>query len=222
VTWTPPSSPTARRDDRWPGREPGRHAPLRDDAVPLAGVVLAAGASRRFGDEPKQLADLHGIPVLEHAILSMCAVPALERIVVVLGAHADRILREVDFLDSEPVVCDAWEEGQAASLRCGLDALGETRKVLVALGDQPLLTPQVIAMAVDHGANHRLAFGGVPAHPVVLGPKLIRRARELRGDEGLRGERWKLVEAGQFGRLNRDVDTPQDLEEIRREARAVL
>jgi len=208
--------------DRWPGREPGRHSPLRDDAVPLAGLVLAAGASTRFGDEPKQLADVHGIPLLEHAILSICAVPALERIVVVLGAHADRILREVDFLDSEPVVCAEWQEGQAASLRRGLAALGDTRKVLVTLGDQPLVTPQVIAMVMDHGANHRASYGGVPGHPVVLGPKLIRRARELRGDEGLRGERWTLVEAGQYGRLDLDVDTPQDLEEIRRETRAVL
>ena len=71
------ASPTR---DRWPGRTPGRHAPLRADAVPLAGLVLAAGAGRRFGAAPKQLADLRGIPVLEHAILAMCAVPALERI----------------------------------------------------------------------------------------------------------------------------------------------
>jgi CTP:molybdopterin cytidylyltransferase MocA len=203
-------------------REPGRHAPLRDDAVPLAGLILAAGAGRRYGAEPKLLADVHGLPLLEHVVLNACAVPALERIVVVLGAHADRVLREVDFLDAEPVIAEDWAEGQAASLRRGLDALGGTRKVVVLLGDQPLVTPQVIAWLMTERAGSRATYAGEPGHPVVLGPSLIRRARELHGDTGLRDlVRWRGVEVGRLA-SNSDLDTPDDLETLRDEARAVL
>ena len=55
----------------------------------VAGLILAAGGGTRFGAEPKQLAELRGRPLLEWAIRAQCDVPALERVVVVLGAHAD-------------------------------------------------------------------------------------------------------------------------------------
>jgi CTP:molybdopterin cytidylyltransferase MocA len=189
--------------------------------VPVAGLVLAAGAGTRFGREPKLLARLGGIPVLEHAVRAACAVPALERIVVVLGAHADRVLREVDLGRAEPVVCERWADGQAASLRCGLEALAGAGAVVVLLGDQPLVTPQVIARLAAAPPGSRAAYGGVPGHPAVLGPRLVRRALRLRGDTGLRDERWRLVEVGHLA-SGRDIDTPEDLEAIRDEARAVL
>lgn len=187
----------------------------------IAGVILAAGAGKRFGEQPKLLADLRGRPVLERAIENACCVPALERIVVVLGAHADALLRGVAFFDAEPVVCEQWAEGQAASLRCGLEALEGARKVLVLLGDEPLVTPQVIAWLVGERVGSRAAYDGVPGHPAVLGPKLIRQARSLSGDQGLRGARWRLVECGHLA-SGRDIDTPDDLEALRREARAVV
>jgi len=187
----------------------------------LAGLILAAGAGTRFGPEPKQLADLAGQPVLERVVGNACAVPALERIVVVLGAHADEIRARVDFMDAEPVVCPDWREGQAASLRTGLRALDGARKVVVLLGDQPLVTPQVIARFVDEPVGSRAAYDGVPGHPASLGPRLIREALTLTGDRGLRDARWRLVECGRLA-SGRDIDTPDDLEAIRDEARAVL
>jgi molybdenum cofactor cytidylyltransferase len=191
--------------------------------VQHAGLVLAAGRGRRFGDTPKQLADVRGMPLLQHAVWAQCAVPALERIVVVLGADADRIRAEVDFQDAEPVVCPGWEEGQAASLRCGLRELAGTRNVILTLGDQPLVTPQVIAGVMKHGAGWRAAYGGRPGHPVNLGPGLQRAALALEGDRGLRAvsHPWKLWECSHLC-SDRDVDTPEDLEAIRSEARAVL
>jgi CTP:molybdopterin cytidylyltransferase MocA len=54
----------------------------------IAGLVLAAGAGTRFG-QPKQLAELDGRPLLEHSIRAMTAA-RVERVVVVLGAGADR------------------------------------------------------------------------------------------------------------------------------------
>ena len=183
-----------------------------------AGLILAAGAGRRFGPEPKLLADLQGRPVLEHVVASATA--ALDRVVVVLGAHADEIRAAVDFGAAEVSVAPDWDEGQAASLRHGLQRLDRERKVLVLLGDQPLVTANLITRMAAEPPGSRAAHDGVPGHPAVLGPKLMQQARDLEGDRGLRDlVDWRLVEAGA---RSRDLDTPQDLEALRDEARAVL
>jgi CTP:molybdopterin cytidylyltransferase MocA len=192
----------------------------------ICGLILAAGAGTRFGERSKLLADLEGRPLLEHAVAAQCAVAELERIVVVLGASADEIRERVDLMRAEPVVCSRWGEGQAFSLRCGIEALSdasEPRKVIVTLGDQPRMTPALISRFVSETPGTRALFHGVPGHPVVLGPVQLRAIAGLRGDQGardvLRG--GPTIECGDSGAAL-DVDTPEDLEAIRHEARAVL
>ena len=193
----------------------------------ICGLILAAGAGTRYGSRSKLLAELEGRPLLEHAVAAQCAVPELERVVVVLGAFASEIMAAVDFQRAEPVVCARWEEGQAFSLRCGIehltDGVPDVRKVIVTLGDQPRMTPELIARLIDEPPGTRAVFDGRPGHPVVLGPVQMRAIAALRGDQGAR----ELLQGGgriECGTLTAalDVDTPEDLEAIRHEARAVV
>ncbi len=193
----------------------------------VAGLVLAAGGGTRFGASPKQLAEFHGRPLLEWAVQAQCAVAELSRVVVVLGSHAEEIRERVRLGRAETVVCEEWERGQAWSLRCGVAALaaggGGVDKVIVTLGDAPLVTPEVIRMFVGQPPRARAVYGGRPGHPVVLGSEEIAALTSLDGDEGARG----LVRGGpevEVGHLcsGRDIDTPEDLEEVRDEARAVI
>lgn len=112
--------------------------------ITTAGLVLAAGAGSRFGVDSKLLAELDGRPLLEHAVAAQCAVGALDRVVVVLGSRADEIRRHVDFGRAEIVVCEQWQAGQSASLRCGASALRGADKVIVTLGDMPRIGPDLI------------------------------------------------------------------------------
>jgi CTP:molybdopterin cytidylyltransferase MocA len=192
----------------------------------IGGLILAAGAGTRFGEQSKLLAELEGRPVLEHAVAAQCAVAELERVVVVLGAAWKEILARVDFGRAEPVVCEHWQEGQAASLRRGIEALAagrEVSRVIVTLGDQPRMTPELIARFVGEPPGSRAVYEGRPGHPVVLGPVQMRAIARLRGDQGarelLRG--GGAVECG-YSSAALDVDTPEDLEAIRHEARAVV
>jgi molybdenum cofactor cytidylyltransferase len=192
----------------------------------VAGLVLAAGGGTRFGASPKQLADFHGRPLLEWAVRAQCEVAELGRVLVVLGSHASEIRAAVDFGRAEKVVCEEWESGQAWSLRRGVAELSgsaDVSKVIVTLGDAPLVTPAVIRLFVSQPPRARAVYGGRPGHPVVLGPGEISALTSLAGDEGARG----FLRGGpevQVGHLcsGRDVDTPEDLEEVRDEARAVI
>ena len=188
------------------------------------GLILAAGGGTRFGSgPPKQLAPLGGRPLLEWAVRAQCAVPALERVVVVLGARAAEVRAAVAFGRAEVIVCEDWASGQAASLRRGLSELAGSQRVVVTLGDAPLVTPQVIELFVAAQPRTRAVYDGRPGHPVVLGAEEIAALTSLDGDRGARGllRGGPVVEVGHLC-SGRDVDTPDDLEEISHEARAVI
>lgn len=191
---------------------------MSDDDVPVVGgIVLAAGGGTRFG-ATKQLADLRGRPLLSYAVESMLSVPAVWPVVVVLGHDAAAILERVEFHDANVVVCDTWREGQSASLRAGIEALGDIDAAVIMLGDQPFITPQVIAGTLDFDEHRhdavRATYGGEPGHPVLLTRRLLERAGELRGDVGFRdlltGRRVRRFEAGHLCDPA-DIDTREEL-----------
>lgn len=189
-----------------------------------SGLILAAGAGTRFGpDSPKQLAALRGRPLLEWAVRAQCSVPGLERVVVVLGSRAADVREAVAFGRAEVIVCEDWENGQAASLRSGLRELADSDRVVVTLGDAPLVTARVIELFVGAEPRTRAVYEGRPGHPVVLGADEIAALAAVRGDSGARGllRGGPVVEVGHLC-SGRDVDTPDDLEEISHEARAVI
>ncbi|MGO9959306.1 MAG: NTP transferase domain-containing protein [Solirubrobacteraceae bacterium] len=186
-------------------------------AAPVAGLVLAAGAGTRFGAGSKLVADLGGRPLLEWAVRAQSAVAALQRVVVVLGSDAAEVRARVDFGRAETVVCEDWESGQAASLRRGLEELGAAARIVVTLGDAPLVSSAVIARFAGEPPGTRAVYGGRPGHPVVLGADHVAAAMSLRGDRGARGllRGARQIEVGHLC-SGLDVDTPEDLESIRR------
>ena len=198
--------------------------PSSDATPPLAagpvivGLVLAAGAGRRFGS-PKQLARFDGRPLLEHALLAMASARSLDGVVLVLGAHADAVLAGVERHGASVVICGDWDEGQSASLRAGVAAVaGRADAVVVTLGDQPAVNARAIDRVV--GARDgvslavRASYGRRPGHPVLLERELFGAVASLHGDEGARGllsaTPVKLVACDGFG-SDLDIDTAEEL-----------
>jgi len=133
----------------------------------LHALVLAAGASRRYGS-PKQLALIDGVPMLQRVIETLREALCLEvdcqddsatlpltkpPITIVLGAHAPAIRAAIGFNDARVIECADWANGLSHSLRCGLtemarrsegtpanEAQSATSAALVMLGDTPFLT----------------------------------------------------------------------------------
>jgi CTP:molybdopterin cytidylyltransferase MocA len=183
-------------------------------------VVLAAGAGRRFGG-PKQIAQWRGAPLLEWALDAALGVPALDPFVVVLGAHASEVQAAVDLSALTVVHAADWEEGQSASLRAGVAALGDVDAAVVLLADMPLVTSQVVAGVLDHfGARYdvvRAVYEGRPGHPVLLGRRALAGVPDLRGDTGARvlfeALRVREWEAGHLCEAT-DIDTRAQLEAL--------
>jgi nicotine blue oxidoreductase len=164
----------------------------------IAAVVLAAGASTRFGS-PKQ-------EVLLEPVLERIRASAVDEVLVVLGAH--------DVATSARIVhCDEWPRGPGASLRCGLQALGdEVEAAVVVLGDGPNLDPRAVDRVIEtwrQTAADRVAatYGGVRLHPLLL-------SRHVWGqtpDTGLRDLPALAVPCDDLSPPG-DVDRPGDLE----------
>jgi CTP:molybdopterin cytidylyltransferase MocA len=160
-------------------------------------VVLAAGASTRFGS-PKQRLLLE--PVLERVSQS-----SVDDVMVVLGAH------EVD-TTARAVRCPDWERGPGASLRCGLAELPpEAEAAVVVLADGPDLAPAAIDRVIDAWRAERApvvaaTYGGTRLHPVLIG----RDAWPLVPDEGARTLDAVLVACDDLGRPG-DVDFADDV-----------
>lgn len=189
-------------------------------------LILAAGESKRFG-EPKQLVDWHGAPLLEHVVGRVVEWTGVNAVYVVLGANAEQIMERIDLSAVTVIENYDWSEGVASSLRVGLDALIGDRtadRALIALGDQPTVSPEVIPRLLEAGGRSRRPvviprYRFVRGHPVLversLWPRLV---AGLEGDQGARNQflshpEW--VEEVLIGEVPpRDIDTPEDLESL--------
>ena len=190
----------------------------------IGGVVLAAGGASRFGS-PKQLAELDGVPLLQHAIDAMLAVPAIDPVVVVLGAEAQRVLEAVDFGEAQIASAATGPRGWPPRCAAASRPSGDCDWVILTLGDQPRVTPQVIAAVMDRAdsapigtAAVRATYDGVPGHPVALGRAILPHVAALSGDVGARELLGHAtVRTFEAARLcdPTDVDTPEELEALR-------
>ncbi|HJQ47368.1 MAG TPA: nucleotidyltransferase family protein [Amycolatopsis sp.] len=188
----------------------------KSTSAKCAGLLLAAGAGRRFG-RPKALVELDGEPLLRRA-LRVLEDGGCGPIRVVLGAQA----QDARALLPDPslsVYAPDWSSGMGASLRAGLEALPEADAVLVHLVDLPRVDSRVVSRLCALAAPDvvaRAAYDGVPGHPVLFGNRWWGEiAASARGDRGARDwlatrQDLRLVECADLGSGD-DVDTPADL-----------
>jgi molybdenum cofactor cytidylyltransferase len=198
---------------------------------PFAAVVLAAGSGTRFGGG-KMRALLGGRPLVAH-VLAAARAAGMERLVLVLGRDAAEVLTALRAAEGAAgdlhgvlvVLNAAPERGMASSLRLGLAAATADPTpagVVILLGDQPRVRPEVIAALLDASVSApsgtlavvpEYAADGAP-NPVLLLPAAVTLVAELDGDRGLGAllaARPERVVRVQVAGANPDIDTPADL-----------
>ncbi|MEV0901789.1 nucleotidyltransferase family protein [Actinoplanes sp. NPDC049802] len=137
----------------------------------IAGLLLAAGAGRRYG-MPKALVP-HGSGLLVQHAAGVLRAAGCDRVLVVLGAAADEVRAAAPDLP-ETVVNPDWESGMGSSLRTGLTSLSATEvtAAVVLLVDMPGVTAAAVRRVLAHASPAALAQGGYGdrrGHPVLLG-----------------------------------------------------
>jgi molybdenum cofactor cytidylyltransferase len=180
----------------------------------VAGVLLAAGASARLG-QPKQLLAYRGQTLLRRAAETGLAA-GLAPLVVVIGAEAAAMRRELAGLPVEIVENPRYREGQSTSLRAGLAALPPTVEAVVLLlvdlprVDPPLVRALVAAWQASGAPIVRPAFEGQAGNPVLFSAALLPELAAAHGDEG--GRAVLRARADSVHLL--PVDTPGILQDV--------
>jgi len=187
----------------------------------IDGILLAAGESQRMG-YPKPLLRIGDESFLAHTAAAMLDV--VERLIIVLGAHSERVRPAVPG-DSRIVVVENrhYERGQLSSLKAGLPAVSLTASAaLVHLADHPLVKPATFAALVaGYGRSGKpimiARYLGRRGHPVIFGRALFDELLGAPEDEGARAvvnadpSRVVYVDVDDAG-VTTDLDTPIDLE----------
>ncbi|MFN8073166.1 MAG: nucleotidyltransferase family protein [Mycobacterium sp.] len=187
----------------------------------IGGVLLAAGAGKRYGAD-KLAVVLNGETMLWRAAAAMLGA-GLDPVVAVVAAGSDRPVPD----RVRTVVNERSLEGVATSVRAGLTALQNTPEIaaaVIAPADQPWCGEPVYRRIVDtyrHSGRSVIVatFGGALRNPVLLAREQWGLAERIRGDIGLsavvRGLSPLTVECGDVGSVT-DIDTPGDLERARK------
>lgn len=196
----------------------------------IGGVILAAGQSRRMGAQNKLLAEIDGVPIIRRTAQAMLD-GGLNDLVIVTG-HEHRLVAAA--LDDLPVTCiynDDYQSGQASSVACGVrhHQNGSHAAVLIALGDMPLVRPELIAALLrDHSslpdATDRITlpvFDGRRGNPVIWGRGFFDELVALTGDAGGRiifAENKNAVNSLGWpdDSIHLDIDTPEALAPLKK------
>lgn len=192
----------------------------------VAGIVLAAGSSRRMG-QPKQLLPFRGRTVIEQ-VVENALTSSVQRVIVVLGHKAEHIKPLLERRTITTVINNAYETGQSSSLRAGLKAIpANFDAALFLLGDQPLVTAEIIDLLIASFAESHPpivipTFDGQRGNPVLFSRETFPLMDTLSGDCGARtlfreyAGRILSIEVHTPAILM-DLDTEQDYRRLLRE-----
>jgi CTP:molybdopterin cytidylyltransferase MocA len=186
-------------------------------------VLLAAGAGRRFG-ALKQLAQIDGEPMVRRVARTLLRLHC--PLLVVTGADADAVAAALAGLPATCVPNPVWRDGQGASLGAGIravrDRFPDATAALVCLADHPLLDARALETMLERHTQDpsrifAADYAGAPGPPVLFPADCFPGLAAWHGAEG--AQAWLRRQGSRVERMPldvTDVDTPADLDRVRR------
>src|SRR5262252_7371796 len=189
----------------------------------ISGLILGAGASKRFGP-PKQLLPFRGTTMLGWVVDQALSATGLDEVVVVLGRSAKEVRERTNFGAARVVENPVFGEGCSSSYHAGIGALNaESAAMMIILGDLPGITPEIINRLADSWRAQEApitlcSYQGRKGHPMIFAQSMFAQLVDLHGDKAA----WKLVDANAT-RVQEvyfsfpfpdDINTPEDFERL--------
>jgi len=187
----------------------------------IAGLLLAAGGSRRFGAQ-KLVATLHGVPLVRRAFDSLAS--AVDCVIVVVGSDAADVRSALESTKATIVVNPDWDHGLSTSIRRGIAAVPlNVEAVIIALGDEPQVDARIGVELIAEWRNSKrpivaARYNGVQSHPVLFDRSVFIELAGLEGDVGAKrvihrsAGRVAFVDVASARPI--DVDLPADLRRL--------
>lgn len=187
-------------------------------------VILAGGASSRLG-KPKQLLKHKGKSLLQNTIDTAIASDA-DPVIVVLGANAEQVSKEINKSTIHVIINTEWEEGMASSVVTGLNELlfisSSTDAVILIVCDQPHVSPELINELIDTQKQTgkpivTCNYGEAIGPPALFHRSLFSELMQLKGDVGARKiiqQHSDDVATVSFAKGKIDIDTKEDYEAL--------
>jgi molybdenum cofactor cytidylyltransferase len=195
----------------------------------IEGIILAAGLSTRMG-APKLTIEIQGIPIIRRVVRAALE-SELHHVILVAGPTDSRLTEALSSMEKDPrllqVVNPLPQAGMSSSMRKGMESLSsETAGVMILLGDQPGITENIINKFLASFLKERTKIIvplvlGRRTTPVIFPASLFSELMEETGDIGGRNvlkRHADLVVELEMGQEydDADLDTPEDLDKIRR------
>lgn len=186
----------------------------------LAGIILAAGTSSRFGADNKLLTR-YGGQAMVRRVAEAALATELDPVIVVTGHEAAGVQAALGGLDLVFAHNADFAAGQAGSLKTGIAAVPQScAGAMILLGDMPDVGAEIINQLLDEFAGKASIvvplYDGVRGNPVILGSENFVRLDQVAGDRGARdllaGENVQMVDVVSDAVL-RDFDTPESFKD---------
>jgi molybdenum cofactor cytidylyltransferase len=187
-------------------------------AANICGILLAAGASKRFGSDKLLHPLAANTPVAVAALANLRS--AIPHVIAVVRPGVPLLENRLSEAGATVIMCLNADDGMGASLATAVGASGDVAGWVIALADMPYIRPETIGkIAASLAAGAAIvapAYRGERGHPVGMSVRFRAQLEALSGDEGARAvlmqnkDLVKLIEVDDPG-VCRDIDTPDDL-----------
>lgn len=187
----------------------------------LAGIILAAGMSSRFGTDNKLLIQ-YGGQAMVRWVAEAALASELDPVIVVTGHDQADVQAALSGLELIFAHNAEFSSGQSGSLKTGIAAVPKSCSgAMVLLGDMPDVSAEIINHLLyefdDEAGIVVPQCDGVRGNPVILGKENFAGLEEISGDKGARGllagDNVRVVEVASRAVL-RDFDTPESIKDL--------
>ena len=195
----------------------------RKNVCKIAGLVLAAGQSRRMGSKNKLLAKIDGVSMVRRTVTNVLSSLA-EPVIVVTGHESKKVLGKLQDLSVTTIFNAEYKKGLSSSLQTALLALPpKIDGALVCLGDMPHIGADIINQiitAFNPTESREICvptWEGKRGNPIVLSSRFFNEIKNISGDVGARsllGQYREVVFEVEVSSKSVliDIDTPKSLE----------